>query len=289
MYRLLFTLGTSLILFISACSGQEEVLVPDNTAPPDATISDIVVESYVNRAYISVLGRKADNAEFQQAFDLLRAGNLAESDRATFVNGILGSSEYYENLFAVGRSLYLNSLDTTDIQEQILLFEIFIQEPGNADIVDLLREEQARMELILDIPGELASGAISLPEAHQRMVYNYLYDQINMGTQNFVISLFQNFLFRYPTEAERMASETMVDGFPSQIFLETGRNKADFMRIFFASNDYAEGQVRDVYTRFLFREPDAEELSREAVAYQQSGDYESLLRTVLVSDEFVGL
>ncbi len=277
------------LLFVWSCDSQEEVLVPDNTAPPDATISDIVVESYVNRTYISVLGRKADNQEFDQAFALLRTNNLAEADRATFVNGILGSDAYYDNQFDVARTLHLNSVDTTTIRDQIFIFQIGLSDPAQSAFHDIYQAEIDRLAAVLASPTELKAGTIGIRDMHARLAYNYVYDQINMGTQNFVISMFQNFLFRYPTEAERAASETMVDGFPSQIFLATGRSKDDFVNIFFQSNDYYEGQVRDVFSRFLFREPDVEELETLSVDYQQSNDFEALMRAVLTSDEFVGL
>lgn len=264
-------------------------MVPDNTLPPDGTISNIVVESYVNRAYISVLGRKAEPDEFASAEVTLRADNLSPTNREAFLQTIIGTDEYYDNLFEVGRSLYMNSIDTTDIQDQIFLFGLLLQDPQYADIYPVIIDERNRMELVLDIPADLKSGSLNVVEMHNRLIYNYIYDQINMGTQNFVISMFQNFLLRYPSGEELENSELMINGFPSQIFLESGRDKMDFMRIFFESGDYYEGQVRDAYSRFLFREPDTEEKESLSTEFKDTNDYAGLLITILSTDEYIGL
>lgn len=278
-----------LLLILLSCNKQKEVLVPDNTLPPDGTISNIVVESYVNRAYISLLGRKAEPDEFESAEVVLRADNLSQANREAFLGTLIGTNEYYDNLFEVGRALYLNSIDTVDIQDQIFLFNLLLQDPQYQDIYPVLNDEISRMQLVLDIPTDLKNGSIDEVEMHNRLIYNYVYDQINMGTQNFVISMFQNFLFRYPTGEELANSELMVNGFPSQIFLESGRSKLDFMRIFFESGDYYEGQVRDVFSRYLFREPDTEEMETLSNQYEDTGNYEDLLETVLSTDEYIGL
>jgi len=285
----MIALGALALMLALSCSKQKEVLVTDNTAPPDETISQIVVESYVNRAYISVLGRKADPTEFSAAEAMLRAGNLSQENRETFLSSILGTEEYYYNLFDVGRSLIINSVDTTDIAGQIAVFNLLLQDPQYQDLYPVLTDERDRMQLMLDIPGELINGTIDVVEMHRRLANNYIYDQLNMGTQNFVISMFQNFLLRYPSADELERSELMVNGFPSQIFLETGRSRIDFLDIFFNSGDYYEGQVRDVYSRFLFREPSTEETEVFAIAYRNSGDYEAMLMAVLSSDEYIGI
>lgn len=285
----MIALGCLALLLVMSCSKQKEVLVTDNTAPPDATISQITVESYVNRAYISVLGRKADPTEFSASEAMLRANNLSQENRETFLESILGTEEYYYNLFDVGRSLVLNAVDTISFVEQVALFNLLLQDPQYQDLYPILTDERDRMQLVLDIPRNLIAGSIDEVEMHRRMAHNYVYDQFNMGTQNFVISIFQNFLLRYPTSDELVRSELMVDGFPSQIFLESGRSKIEFLDIFFASGDYYEGQVRDVFSRFLFREPATEEIETYSIAYRNSRDYGAMLKAVLSLDEYIGL
>ena len=56
-----------------------------------------------------------------------------------------------------------------------------------------------------------------------------IYDEINMGTENFVVSIFQNFFHRYPTAAELYSASNMVDGNQSTIFNTNGSSKKDFI------------------------------------------------------------
>ncbi len=283
-------LGSLLLLFVLfSCAKQKEILVPGNTPPPDGTVSNIVVESYINRAYISLLGRKAGPDEFASAEVILRMENLSQNSREAFLATLIGTDAFYDNVFEVGRALYLNSVDTVEIQDQVLLFNLLLQDPQYQDIYPQLTAERDRLQLVLDIPSALKDGSLDMIGMHKRLAFNYVYDQINMGTQNFVISMFQNFLFRYPSGEELNNSELMVNGFSSQIFLESGSGKDSFVRIFFASGDYFEGQVRDVFSRYLFREPDAGDLGSLSIQYRNTLDYFQLLITALSSDEYIGL
>lgn len=289
MRKRFWVIGVGMWLALAGCSKQEEVLIPDNTAPPDETISDIVIESYINRTYITLLGRKPEDPEFAAGVTQLRQNNVSAGNRTDFVNSVFAKPEYPQRLFDVGRQLYLNSQDTTDIRDQVFIFDLLLQDVQYQALWPVIQDERDRLVAILEVPTGLANGTVTVTEMHRRLVYNYIYDQINMGTQNFVIAMFQQFLFRYPTDAELAASELMVDGLSSVIFFETGNSKDEFIDIFLASNDYYEGQVRDVYTRNLFREPDTQELESLSIAYKGNGDYEALLLSVLTSDEYAGL
>lgn len=282
-------LSLVVLLSLTSCNKQKEVLVNDNTAPPDYTVDDVVVESYINRSYISLLGRKPDPTEASSAVSTLRQNNLSVANREAFLNGLLSQPAYYERQYDIGRSLYLNSIDSTAINDELFVLDIVLSDPQYTSIWPQVQIEKAKLLELLAIPDDLTSGTIDMPEMHRIMVYNLIYDEINMGTQNFVVSMFQNFLFRYPTATELASGELMVDGFTSTVFLENGRNKDDFLDIFFGSGDYYEGQIRDVYTRYLFREPTAEELETLSVAYKSDGDYQAVVRTVLASDEYAGL
>ncbi|HHG85288.1 MAG TPA: hypothetical protein ENJ82_11130 [Bacteroidetes bacterium] len=278
-----------LLLALVSCRKTEEIVIRDNTAPPDYTVADVTLESYINRSYISLLGRKPTDAEFATGLTQLRLNNVSQSNRETFLDGVFSNPYYPNRLFDVGRSLYLNGSDTTEFQEFIDIFEVLLQDTQYQAVWPEIREEISKMQRVLDIPLDLGNGSIDIVEMHRRLCYNYVYDQINMGTQNFVVSMFQNFFFRYPTVAELEAGETMVDGFNAIILLQTGQTKVDFIAIFLRSKDYAEGQVRDVFTRFLFREPMTEEMERLSIQFVNNWDYEALLKAVMTTNEYVGL
>jgi hypothetical protein len=278
-----------MMLLLVACKRDEEVIIPNNEAPPDSTVTDLVLESYINRSYITLLGYQPTDPEIAQAKTTLRAHNVSVADRNAFLDQVIAKPGYASRMFDIGRGTLLNAVDTSDIRAEINLLEFILSDSNYIFFWDDAQVERDRLVAVLEIPDDLQSGAIDVAEMHRRLVTNRVYDEINMGTQNFVISMFQNFLDRYPTEAERVASETMVNGFSAQVFLTNGRSKTDFIAIFLDSDDYLEGQVRELFARYLYRSPDTEELESLTIAYRGSGDYKALQKSVLSKDEFVGL
>jgi hypothetical protein len=81
----------------------------------------------------------------------------------------------------------------------------------------------------------------------------------------------------------------MVDGFVAILFFQTGNSKEQCVDIFLNSDDYYEGQVRDLYLRYLFREPTSEEQGYYANSYFDSDDFDQLQKDILSLDEFAGL
>jgi hypothetical protein len=84
-------------------------------------------------------------------------------------------------------------------------------------------------------------------------------------------------------------SSQIVDGFSGLIFYEVGSSKADFLNIFFGSQDYFEGQVRDYYLRYLFKEPETEFSATLATEYKNSLDLRAMQKAILTTDEYIGL
>lgn len=124
---------------------------------------------------------------------------------------------------------------------------------------------------------------------HRRLSYNSYYDFVNMGTENFVVSMFQNFFLRYPTLSELERGKKMVDGKPAVLLGKKGSSKSDFVDILFKSTDYFEGQVRKLFLRSLFREPTSEEMVFYTRSLKASRDLKALKKQVYSLDEYVGL
>ena len=85
------------------------------------------------------------------------------------------------------------------------------------------------------------------------VVDNLIYDEINMGAENYVVSLFQNFLLRYPTAVELESGVAIFGGVPGILFTSSAKNKDELINVFFDYAEYYEGQVRINYLRFLYR------------------------------------
>ncbi len=277
------------LAIFSSCTKHEEVLIPNNVPPPDSTLSSIVIDTYVNKTYISLLGRKPSDTEKSEGVSLLESGSLSQSSREGFVQSVLDKPEYYENLYKNYYTYLLVSFDTATITQNIGLYQFLLTQPEYAPFIDALNLEIARLQELRDVYYELAAGNITVVEMHRVLINNSFYDQLNMGTENFITATFEHFLSRYPSDAELAETTKIVDGIGGVLFFEKGNTKQDFLDIFFASEDYYGGQVRIVFGGYLFREPTSEESSYYTTYYKNSGDYKSLLKKVLTTDEYVGI
>ena len=278
-----------LVLLISSCAKIEDIIVGDNTLPPDYTIENTTIENYINKLYISTIGREPTEAEFTTDFNLLRNANLSQKSREIVIDGILNKSEYSFNLFTLESANILNSVDTAMINERISSYQQFLLVTTNfLDSIYVANE----LERMLSFQNSLTAfylGTTTITELYSAMANNIFFDEINMGTENFVVAMFQHFLLRYPTDSELESAKDMVDDKNATLFFETGNGKNDFLDIFFTSNEYFTGQTNILFNRYLFRNPSSEESVNYSLDYINTGDYKSLQKRILSSEEFIGL
>ena len=273
-----------LILMSFGCTKKEIEEVSGNKVPSEMVVTQAMKNAYVNRLYISLTGRKPTNAELSLALQGL--GNLAgKSSRAIVVDQIFSKEEYSVRLYDVARGDYLESVDTalirTDYEDVV-----YALQSATGPNRDYYLEVEQELKALLEIPMGLLDESMSVSEMYRRIVNNIYYDEINMGTENFVVATFQNFLFRYPTNVELQNAKAMVDGNPASIFLQAGNSKVDFIDIFFDTDDYAEGLVINLYRKYLFRDPSTQEMYSETDLFINNGDYREIQKRILISDEY---
>lgn len=276
------------IALLLGCEPDEHLTtVPNNTPPPDTLVERQTVESYVNRVYLNALGSKPASAVFQGAVDTLMAQNLHRAGREAFVASVLATEAHRNRLYEETRSQLLNGADTTTLR-----FELQQQQQALATdtlpayIETRLAYEIERMQALLAAYADFRDGILNLQGLHRRMVNNAAYDDINMGAQNFVLSLFEHFLGRTPTQEEETISIAMINGQPGVLFFEEGHSKQDFITLFLQSDNYYAGQAHEVYQRYLFRAPSAQEAQRLSALYRSAGSLTALEADVLTSDEY---
>lgn len=289
MRLLRFTFFTLLILILASCTKYEEEMVTGNTPPLDFSISNQVYEDYVTRTYIRVLGREPSTTEFNTALVILRQHSLSKADRLQFLDIVFSMPEYLSHTFSEQWLNVLPNYDTSDVSVWIYVLQIGLDDSTNLPVFPIFYYEQDRLFALQDSILNFYNGSISLVNLHKILINNFLYDQINMGAVNFVVSVFQQYLFRNPTQQEQDASASMVENNYNILFLETGASKSDFINIFFASNDYYEGQVVNLFQKFLFRPPNTIEMNEQTIKYKNTGDYIKLQKEILSMDEFVRL
>lgn len=278
-----------LFVGIHSCTKTEDVFIKNNQPPTDKTIDSATVLLYVNKVYVNLIGREPIGNEKAQALAILQQNNFSIDNRKQFLTSLLNTSEYKRNLFIVANAEFLNSIDSTDVANQIYLVQLLLTQPQYAPFADMLNMEIDRMIALNKTPQDLVNGTLDYRGMLKRITDNYFYDQINMGTENFVVFTFINYLFRYPSDAELAQGKVMVDGNNATLFLQLGKSKSDFIDIFFNTSDYYEGQVRYIFKKYLFREPTSAEIPFYANPYKATGDYAEMQKNIFSTDEFAGI
>ena len=279
----------SLLLLCFSCEKDNTVYIEGNKAPPDETIENITKENYINKLYISVLGRQATTVEFSSGLAIINKNNLSTSNRIELVDIVLATDDYFHNEYRIIRSELLNGLDTIEVSKSIKTYQQSLLSTNDQNQIDRINEGLVELYLMKDIISDLIAKNINFNDVQNRCVNNKFYDQINMGTDNFVTSLYQNFFFRYPTVSELVKSSDMVNGNQSIMFFKVGQSKQDFVNLLLESNEYYEGQIRLSFLRFVFREPTNTEATLMAGLYKIDLDYKAMQKRILISDEYVGL
>lgn len=272
-----------------ACSKDEPIIVGDNVAPPDYTIERVIKENYINKLYISLLGREPNTNEFNDANTIL-GQEISLDSREQLVGIIQNKEEYFDNLYRVFRQDYLNGVDTVQLRnDYINVYESLLANETNPFVVEEFETILDELYLLIASATDLRSGVANVVDIHHRCVDNELYDEINMGSFNYVVSIYQNFLHRYPTEFELENGIIMVDGEQSICFKQNGDSKNDFNTHFFGYNGYYEGQIVSVFNKLLFRDPTTSEISELIQSFKIDKDYQKLQKRILTTDEFLGI
>lgn len=275
-----------MIFFLISCTRTETLVVGNNSAPPDNTPKSFNREAYINRVYISLIGRKPSFTEKASAEAMVPLTAPTPAQLEALLETVFLNPGYLSRAYDNIRIDALNNLDTAEITNMLSTFDQILNSTSDPFIIDQINREKLKLQEMLTIPADLANATLDRRGLHRRCINNWFYDQINMGTANFVISSFQNFLYRYPTESELSNGISMVDGFSGALFLNSGNSKTDYLTIFFNSLNYAEGQVKDAYRRYLFRDPTALELSSRSVELHSDWNYNRLVKQILSSNEY---
>jgi len=277
------------ILVIASCTKNEDKIIPGNTPPPDNTLPTGLKANFINKSYIGLLGREPSDLEYNEALNALNSNNFNEASRSTVISDILENDEFYTRQFEIANNEMLNGLDTFEVNDVIYTFSLLLTQPQYEPFYEQIQSELDRLILYKSIPTLLNNGQLSIQGMHRICINNYFFDQLNMGSLNFVIATYQLFLLRNPTEFEKTEGVKIIDGFTGILFLQEASSKNEYLDVFLNSNDYAECQVKQMFNRFLFRSPNTEESVYFTQLLKQNLDFKILLVNLLKSDEYAGI
>lgn len=269
----------------------ENLEIDGNTPPETFGVSDLQLNTYLNNLYIDMFGRAPTEGELTEGKELLKNENYSEASREDIINSLMVSYDYYKNINVLTSQKMLVDIDSLTIQYEIDLYVYLVDLAiTTGDSVSLFYYEYYLDKLLKlkTAPIDFYNGDITISEYMRRYIDNLFYDEVNMGSENFVVSCFENLFHRQPTDDEKFAGIAMVDGISSEMFLQTGNSKDDFINIVTNTLEFYQGQVLEAYQTLLARDPSSAEMNDYALIIQETGSFNTMKVDIFKSEEYAG-
>lgn len=291
------------ILFVLSVlfSCKKDRIIPNNEVPYYGEIPTLLLENYVNRAYIDLLGREPLDSEMISDVQFLRNHNVTIGSRDTLLyklqydtNFIEGDSSYkiayFHRFYDLIKVRLIEGASNSYINSENYnwMFE-YEKDSIAGNMIDANKKllEYNKLNDILKSEKQYMNGSISVIELHRRMIYNSVYDDINMNTFNYINAVFDNLLFRYPTTYEFNECKLMIDDNSTQLLMgKSGNSKFDMGTIICNSDEFYEGLVNWSYITFLGREASPQEKDFLMNDLIINHDYQKIQRVLMSSDEY---
>lgn len=289
-----------LLLVIFSCK-KETMVVLDNDSPYYDEIPTPIIQNYINRMYIDLIGREPLDAEMDADVQLLKDHHLDFETRDSLIRKlqldstwVAGDSSYrfayFHRFYDMSKVRLLEGAAKGEFTLRIGIYK-------NAALVDSLdgdslsfalnKAKAEKLQVVLDAEAEYREGIINVDVMYARMCNNAIYDLINMNSFNFINATFDDLFFRFPTQQEYAEAFQIIEyNLSGIIFGLSGQNKGDYMNILVGSREFYEGMVRWAYLTLLAREPSTTETFNLVNTYFVDHDFQKVQRLIMKTDEY---
>jgi len=287
-------------LILSSCTKEERIIqtthlekevILGNRPPEYKGITQVQIDAYLNKLFIDLYGREPLEAERTDGRNTLESGGLKSAIRESYIDDMLANKEYGDQQILAFQVAILGGDFTDDFQFFKALFIAERQkalQSNNAFLASLYEKEINRITQMDLAILQFTNGTGRVNEVLAGLVNNFLYDEINMGDENFSIACFENLLKRYPTSAELDKSVTMVGGFPARLLEYDGVNRDDFVWIMTNVAGFYEGLIHDLFLNYLARNPNSTESANHVNELISTDNFKESVRNILKTDEYAG-
>jgi len=300
-----------LICIFLLLSCRKDELVPNNTPPFYDEIPTVLVENYVNRVFIDLIGREPLDIEMEVEVKYLQDNDLGMIYRDSLITKLMtdmsldttiGDSTtiykvaYYHRMYDMSKARLLEGVSNEQIHDEFMnnmenaIFEDSMQYlmTGEHNVeIENTKWKLSQLKKIISSEKEYMNGEIEINEMLGRMLYNAVYDQINMNTFNFVNASFDDLFFRFPTAEEFDNAYNMIEKNESRlIFNIPGLNKLDYIDILTNSREFYEGMITWVYLAFIAREPTSLEKGEIMETFFYDYNLQNVQKKVMMTDEY---
>lgn len=288
-------LAISMLLFLHSC--RKENVYPNNPIPPNNTISTLTVEQYINRCFVDMLGRGATEEELNTFVATLESDNFSVASRKSFIAHLQSTDglqqQYHNKVYLDMKARYLDGINEDEIQQEANFW--FYQAAqvnllGDALAYDVLMGEYTKIFTIKNLPTSWESASIDYAACAKSMMFNSLYDDLNMGTFNFVYASFDQNFYRHPTNEEYNLLYAPIEyNGPGMFFQQNVFNKSQMLDVMINSTEFKEGLVRWFYRSYFIRDPNPEEVIEGIDYWSSQNDFNLFLQKILSDDEYAGI
>jgi len=132
-----FVLSLVIIVFASSCKKEIET-IPNNTPPYYDEIPTVLIENYVNRIFIDLIGREPLDIEMENEVKTLRDNNLKMEYRDSLITKLMASTildttigdsssiyktAYYHRIYDMTKARMIEGASNEEIQQEIGIIE----------------------------------------------------------------------------------------------------------------------------------------------------------------------
>jgi hypothetical protein len=191
------------------------------------------------------------------------------------------------------KARYLDALNEDEIQQEAdfwLNQALQAQTLGDALAYNILMLERNKIMSIINMALYWENSSIDYATCAKTMMFNSLYDDLNMGTFNFIYASFDQNFYRYPTDEEynQLYAPIEYNG-PGIFFQQNVSNKSEMLDVLIESTEFKEGLVRWFYRSYFIREPEAQELTDGIAYWSTQNDFNGFIQKILSDDEYAGI
>ena len=253
--------------------------------PAWASISDsLKIKSFVIKSGIILTNSKPSKVQIASICAKFNLYRDFENGSSRYLDTLISSPAFSQNIYDRYRLEYLQGVSAWEISDEIDQYRILVAKNRSSDLFDLFTSMIDKLTKLNTAREDYSAGRIDIPELQKRFFDNKFYDDINMGSNNFVVSTFNYLFFRNPTKAELAAGRKMIEAEYARILIKNGNSKQQYLDIIFSSKAYVEGQIRYWYNLLLNREPTIDEI----LGYSSKPfDVKALIKTILLKKEFI--
>jgi hypothetical protein len=290
-------------LFLPSCRKEENRnrVINDNDAPYYDGIPTVLVQNYVNRLFIDLIGREPLDTEMDSEVERLKRDRydfntrdsittMLQEDLAFREGDSSYKAAYYQRLYELFKARMLEGASDADINFERGLLYFALQTDSveeNWYNYQLHKNMIAKLDAVLEINEDFMYDSIDVAEAFARLLDNAVYDRINMNSFNFINACFNDLFGRFPSQMEFDNSYEIIEyNNPSVIFGKAASDKAEFIEILVTSREFYEGLIRWAYTGLLARDPLPSELETAMMTFANDHNFPALQRVILRTDEY---